>query len=52
MKIVITLKTTGTIIFDDDTTVTKINDFDTLQSKILLDELVVNGVYCETIIEL
>ena len=52
MKIVITLATTGIIIFVDDSTVTKIYDFDILQLKNLLNELVVSGVYCKTIVEL
>ena len=52
MKIVITLTTTEIIIFDDDSTVTKINDFDILQLKTLLNELVVNGMYCEAIVKL
>ena len=52
MKIVIILTTTGTIIFNDDSNNNKINDLDILQLKTLLDELVINGVYCEIIVEL
>ena len=47
MKIVITLTTTGTITFEDDTRVRKIFMFANISIKILLLGLVVDGMYSD-----